>query len=180
LEQIDRAMLRPGRFDAVEFCGLPDLSAFRQLVQVLISDDDRGDIDYEEAYPFFEGFSYAFISNAVQTIIRSAIISAKGDLEELKVGTQNLIDAANSVRGHFELMQQPVVVEAPALDSVMRGMVSEIVSDEVESSLNDRCFSDDVDYDTIHSIVDDVLEGRLNGASLQDNDGDKRYEISTN
>ena len=180
LEQIDRAMLRPGRFDAVEFCGLPDLSAFRQLVQVLISDDDRGDINYEEAYPLFEGFSYAFISNAVQTIIRSAIISAKGNLSELKVNTQNLIDAANSVRGHFELMQQPVVFETPALDAVMREMVREIVSGEVESSLDDRCFSEEVDYDNIHSIVDDVLEGRLNGASLQDNDGDKRYQISTN
>tara|TARA_R110002126_G_scaffold36734_2_gene111452 strand:+ start:1874 stop:3442 length:1569 start_codon:yes stop_codon:yes gene_type:complete len=179
LEQIDRAMLRPGRFDAVEYCGLPDLSAFRQLVHVLISGDDRGDIDYEEAFPFFDGFSYAFIASAVQTIIRSAIISAKGNLEELKVNTQNLIDAANSVRGHFDLMQQPVQVEAPALDTVMRGMVSEIVSDEVESSLNDRVFSDDVDYDNVHNIVDEVLEGRLNGASLEDLEGDKRYEFVT-
>ena len=97
----------------------------------------------------------------------------------MKVNTQNLIDAANSVRGHFDLMQQPVQVEAPALDTVMRGMVSEIVSDEVESSLNDRVFSDDVDYDNVHNIVDEVLEGRLNGASLEDLEGDKRYEFVT-
>lgn len=179
LEQIDRAMLRPGRFDAVEFCGLPDLSAFRQLVHVLISADDRGEIDYEEAYPFFDGFSYAFISNAVQTIIRSAIISANGNLEELKVNTQNLIDAANSVRGHFDLMQLPVQVEAPALDSVMREMVTEIVSSEVEGSLNDRHFSDEVDYDTIHGIVDRVVEGRLDGSEIRNTDGNTQYTIST-
>lgn len=180
LEQIDRAMLRPGRFDAVEFCGLPDLSAFTQLCKVLIAEKDRGDIDYAAAYPSFEGFSYAFIANAVQTIIRAAIISAKGNLDELKVSTQNLIDAANSVRGHFDLMQQPVVVESPALDGVMREMVSEIVQTEVEDSLNSRNFSDDVDYDYVREQVDSVVEGRLNDASINDRDGDQRYTIATN
>ena len=54
LDTIDRAMLRPGRFDAVVECALPDLSAFRQLVNVLIKEHDRGEIDYEEAFPYFE------------------------------------------------------------------------------------------------------------------------------
>jgi len=180
LEQIDRAMLRPGRFDAVEFCGLPDRSAFEHLVKVLISAEDRGEIDYDVVFPFYEGFSYAFIANAVQTILRAAINTAKGDLGELAVSTDDLITAAHAVRGHFDLMQEEVEVEVPALDSLF----NKIVDDAIENRLDQRNFSDDVDYshidDMIHGQVDSIVEARLNGATLIDNDGDQRYEISTN
>lgn len=179
LEQIDRAMLRPGRFDAVEFCGLPDRSAFEQLVKVLIDAEDRGDIDYDEAFTHFEGFSYAFIANAVQTILRAAINTAKGDLDVLKVNTADLVTAAQAVRGHFDLMQQEVEVEVPDLDKVFRSMVDDIV----ENNLNDRNFSDDVDYsyisEMIHEQTDQVVEGRLNEAELVDGDGDFRFQLKT-
>ena len=182
LEQIDRAMLRPGRFDAVEFCGLPDLVAFTHLVKVLISADDRGDIDFAEAFPHFEGYSYAFISNAVQTIIRAAVNRAKGDLDALKVNTQDLIDAAKSVRGHFDLMQQEVEKELPQLDAIFKQLIAEQVNQELNDYgvLND----DPTDYgyisEKIRSITDEVVEGRINGASLQNDAGDTKYNLYTN
>ena len=182
LETIDRAMLRPGRFDAVEFCGLPDLSAFTQLVKVLIREEDRGDIDYAEAYPYFEGYSYAFISNAVQIILRAAINRAKGDLSNLSVNTQDLIDAANAVRGHFDLMQEEVVKERPVLDQVF----TDLVYSQVEGYLDNNAVSshDYTDYDSIQSIVheqvDEVVEARLHQASIVDRDGERQFNISTN
>lgn len=181
LETIDRAMLRPGRFDAVEFCGLPDLSAFTQLVKVLIAEEDRGDIDYEEAFPYFEGYSYAFIANAVQTIIRAAINRAKGDLSALQVGTQDLIDAAQSVRGHFDLMNEEVVVEAPALDALFKEYMAESVSTYLEE--HDVTTEDSTDYsyirDILHQEVDEIIEGRLNGATIIDHN-DNEHTLNTN
>ncbi len=180
LEQIDRAMIRPGRFDAVEHCGLPDLSAFEQLVKVLIEEKDRGDIDFAAAFPYFEGYSYAFIANAVQTIIRAAINTAKGDLDALKVGTQDLIDAANSVRGHHALMQEEVVKARPDLDTVFQGMVNEAVT----AGLEDFELPDSINYDYVRSMIhdetDSVVEGRLHKAQLLKDNGAAVGTIHTN
>lgn len=170
LEQIDRAMLRPGRFDAVEFCGLPDLSAFTQLVKVLIRESDRGEIDYAEAFPYFEGYSYAFISNAVQIIVRAAINRAKGDLDALQVTTQDLIDAANAVRGHFDLMQEEVVKERPVLDTVFTDLVYAQIEGYLESNTIDANDVTDYSYiaEKVHETVDAIIEGRLDGATIED------------
>ena len=182
LEQIDRAMLRPGRFDAVEFCGLPDLVAFTHLVKVLISADDRGDIDYEVAFPHFEGYSYAFISNAVQTIIRAAINRAKGDLDTLNVNTDDLIAAAKSVRGHFDLMQQEVEVELPQLDAIFKQLIASEVSDELSNY--GALTEDPTDYgyisEKIREITDEVVEGRIHNAEIVDRNGDMSFRINTN
>ena len=181
LEQIDRAMLRPGRFDAVEYCGLPDRSAFEQLVKVLISEQDRGDIDYDEAFPHYEGYSYAFIANAVQIILRAAINRAKGDLSVMSINTADLITAAQSVRGHFDLMQEEVVVDRPPLDGLFRSIVFE----EVESFLSDNSVmtDDTTDYSYIvqkvHETVDEIIEGRLDGASIYKENGDEFGNIRT-
>lgn len=181
LEQIDRAMLRPGRFDAVEYCGLPDRSAFEQLVKVLISEQDRGDIDYDEAFPHYEGYSYAFIANAVQIILRAAINRAKGDLSVMSINTADLITAAQSVRGHFDLMQEEVVVDRPPLDGLFRSIVFE----EVESFLSDNSVmtDDNTDYSYIvqkvHETVDEIIEGRLDGASIYKENGDEFGNIRT-
>ena len=182
LEQIDRAMLRPGRFDAVEFCGLPDLSAFTQLVKVMIAEEDRGDIDFAEAYPYFEGYSYAFISNAVQIIVRAAINRAKGDLTLMQVNTQDLIDAANAVRGHHELLQTDVELPKPALDQLFADKMTEAVEYYMEN--NAVMTSDYTDYDQINSMIQDtvdgIVEGRLHEASIVNNDGDTKFYINTN
>jgi uncharacterized protein HemX len=114
--------------------------------------------------------------------MRAAINSAKGDLDILAVSTQDLIDAANSVRGHFDLMQEEVVVEQPALDALLKSMISKTVYEELESYevLN----TDPTDYsyisNKIHEITDQVVEARLNGASLVNDNGDTKFNIETN
>jgi RecA/RadA recombinase len=182
IETIDRAMLRPGRFDAVEYCGLPDLVAFTHLVKVLIAEEDRGDINWEEAFPHFDGYSYAFIANAVQTIMRAAIGSAKGDLDNLAVSTEDLIDAAESVRGHFNLMQEEVVTEDESLDGRFKSLIDRSVLQQLEEYevLN----ADPVDYsyisEKIREITDEVVEGRLDNATFQKSNGDTLGVLKTN
>lgn len=168
VEQIDRAMLRPGRFDAVIHCGLPDLAAFTQLVQVLISEDKRGTINYEKAFPHFDGYSYATIANAVSIVIRSAIANSNSD--NIKVTTQDLINAALMVRDHHNLLQEPVAEEGPALESAFRAALR-AQFDNVESTVNEARYYDATDYDTVTQIVsektDEVLKYRLRGAAIE-------------
>jgi transitional endoplasmic reticulum ATPase len=176
LEQIDRAMLRPGRFDCVEFCGLPDLTAFRQLCKVQLPDRDLSGVDFEAAFPYFEGYSYAFISNAIQNVVRSAVNRAKGELEEgWSVTTEDLISAAQAVRGHFDLMQQEVVVESVSMDSIFRQHVLDGV-EEYLSNNDVSTESDNTDYseirDIVHTQVDEIVEGRLNEAAIYKPNGD--------
>lgn len=185
LNQIDRAMLRPGRFDAVEYCGLPDLSAFTQLIQVLIAEEQRGEIDYAEAFPYFDGYSYAFIANAVQDIFRAAIVRQKGIVDDLRVTTADLISAAHAVRGHFDLMQEEVVEEKPTLDMAFKDLVYEQISDYLGN--NSVMTEDSIDYgyisELIHEQTDQVVEGRMDGASvvLEDSKGNTTEgNVSTN
>jgi hypothetical protein len=72
-------------------------------------------------------------------------------------------------------------VEKPAMDELMRS----IVNDEIEDRLDQRHFSDDIDYGYIEEkvayAVDSTIEGRLDGAEVYDNDRDKTIgTIKTN
>lgn len=167
IEQIDRAMLRPGRFDAIIECGLPDLSAFTQLINVLIPEHQRVEIDYEQAFEFFEGYSYATIANAVSVVIRSAIAHSESD--EILVHTQDLINAALMVKYHHDLLQEPVEAKQPQLAQAFLDTFDErfktVINNVKKFGMLDR-----TDYDRIHDIVgeqaDNVIEGRIDGARV--------------
>lgn len=180
LERLDRAMLRPGRFDAIVHCGLPDLKAFTHLVKVLLPAEYIGDVDWERAFPPFEGYSYASIANAVSRVIRIAI--ARGD-EQIKVSTDDLIAAAEMQRRHHDILNEEVEKDEPTLDNVFRQMRDEGVN-EVVTTVIDECH-DYTDYDAIASIVqeqtDGVVEHRIHGASLYDEERDRTVgKIHTN
>jgi hypothetical protein len=181
IDKIDRAMIRPGRFDGVEEAGLPDLPAFTQLLGVILEGRDLSGVNFAEAFKSFDGYTYAFIASAVTNIKRAMVIRAKGDPGDYKITTEDLVSAAMAVRGHFNLLQEPVTVEKPAMDELMRSLVS----DEIEDRLDQRHFSDDIDYGYIEEkvayAVDSTIEGRLDGAEVYDNDRDKTIgTIKTN
>lgn len=174
IEQIDRAMIRHGRFDDVLHCGLPDRSAFEQVIRVIFDADDMGDIDYDFAYPYYQGYSYATIGNAASKVIRAAINRLEGDLSDFKVTTQDLVDAAGLVRDQHDLMNQEVAKPQPFLDTYFKAAMLEAAreaNDELDGP-------ESVNYDYIGEIVeqntDNVVEARMNGARIEDR------EIHTN
>ena len=182
VETIDRAMLRPGRFDAVEFCGLPDLAAFTQLVKVLLPDRDLSQVDFAAAFDAFDGYTYAFMANATQNVIRAAIVRLKGDMSSFVITTQDLIDSANAVRGHFDLLQVEVVLPKPTLDTVFNDIVGQGISDYLEN--NTVSVDDQTNYslitDIIHEQVDEIVEARMDNATLRKENGDTLGNIRTN
>ena len=180
IDTIDRAMLRPGRFDGVEHAGLPDLPAFTMLLGILLEGHDLSEVDYAEAFKAFDGYTYAFMANAVTNILRAFVIRTQGQDADVKITTQDLINSANSVRGHFDLLQVPVVEPEPQLDALFKS----IVAGEVDEQLDMRHFSDDVDYSEIGDLAyrgaNSAIESQLDGAGVLDQGGDLRFNISTN
>ena len=187
LEQIDRAMIRPGRFDSVLYCGLPDKQAFTQLINVLISADHRGDIStddqghYAKVFPAFEGYSYAMIANAVSIIIRSAIAHSEDD-DGISVGDEDLITAAELVRDHHDLLNQDVEIDSVTIEDLMR----KAHEDQFEhlDNMVQEYGGDHTDYDEVEGrareAADSVVEGRLHNASIVNLDGDTKFNIETN
>jgi len=172
LGQIDRAMIRHGRFDDILYCGLPDRQAFEQMVKVAFDAADLGDIDYDFAFPYFEGYSYATIGNAASKVIRSAISRLKGDLTDFKVTTQDLVNAAELVRDHHNLMNEEVVAQDENLETYYRKLLQEAVMEGAYHVTGELSGQDNTDYYQIAEVVeqrtDSVIEGRLDGASLED------------
>jgi len=167
LEQIDRAMIRHGRFDDVLFCGLPDRSAFEQVIRVVFDADDLGVIDFDAAFEHFEGYSYATITNAASKVIRAAINRLEGNLTDFKVTTQDLINAADMVREQHDLMNVEVEKPLPYLDMYFKE--SMLMAARIANSEQNE--PEPVNYEYIGEIVeqrtDNVVEGRLNGARIE-------------
>jgi hypothetical protein len=168
IEGIDRAMIRHGRFDDVLYCGLPDRSAFEQVIRVVFDADNLGEIDFDAAFPHFEGYSYATITNAGSKVIRAAINRMEGDLTNFKVTTQDLIDAANLVRDQHTLMNEPVEKPSPFIDDWFRARMAEAAAAAAADVIEEMPAA--INYDYVGEIVtdrtDSVVEGRLNGAAV--------------
>jgi SpoVK/Ycf46/Vps4 family AAA+-type ATPase len=174
-------MIRPGRFDDVVHCGLPDRQAFEHLLRIMLVRQVDGeevslladDVDFDEAWigqpidaegnpvkgvdpiSYFEGFSFAFISGAVENILRSAALDlgADGDIGEIKVTTRDLQIAAMSKRAHHAMMDLTPTAEIPTLDAVFRSLLS----DNVDL---------DVDLDEFRDMVDGIIEHRMHGSRI--------------
>lgn len=171
LEKMDRAMLRAGRFDGIAFCGLPDRGAFEQVIRVIIRAERLGEIDFEEAFTHFEGMSYAFIANAAQTILRSAINRTDGDLDGLKIVTADLIAAADAVRDHHDMMSDKVEESPDRLENLLTSVAYHGTNMAANAGTRFRVH-DATSYDKIGEVVDNVIEARLDGAGVSVEDGD--------
>jgi hypothetical protein len=172
IDRIDRAALRHGRFDHVLYCGLPDRSAFEQMIRVLIDADDLGDVDYDVMFPHFEGYSYATIANAASKVIRMAINRLEGDLTNFKVETEDLVNAAKMVRRQHDLMQSPVEVQPSDFEGQFKQLMLDAAHEAGNHVIGELSGQDNTDYDAIESVVrnetDSVIEGRMDGATISD------------
>jgi len=108
---IDVAMLRPGRLDAVISVKAPDAKAAMQLVRLYA----RGLLDEEDDYSIvgskLEGLIPAFIREVVE---RSKLAAIGRDPEgQLVLNAADLELAADQINAHLELMETEEVDERP-------------------------------------------------------------------
>ncbi len=103
-ERIHRAMIRPGRLDALVHIGALDRHGIERMIRSVVPDallDPQ--IDYEETFKAMKGFLPAFVKEAIDRTMRYAISRAAGEVRILT--TEDFVQAATGLRPQLELME---------------------------------------------------------------------------
>jgi transitional endoplasmic reticulum ATPase len=102
-ERINKAMLRPGRLDAVIHIGEWDQQAVQNMIEVSVPENIRDELDFTPIYEAMRGFLPAFVREATDRALRYAIARNGGEVGTLT--TQDFVDAAEGLRPQLDLME---------------------------------------------------------------------------
>lgn len=105
-EKIHKGMVRPGRLDAVIKIAALDNPGIAQLIQATVPEQFLGDnINWEEVSKAHEGFMPAFVKEASDRAMRYAISRTRGEVENVKLSTEDFVNAASGLRPQLVLME---------------------------------------------------------------------------
>jgi len=158
-DQVDPAFLRPGRVDDYIEVGLPDLDAFQRLIEMKLVGRLADDIDYERAFAAYHDYTPAWIVGGMSKVIRS-VIARTHSAKDIKVTTDDLVTGAVLLRRQWELQNttRNRAPEPETLEQAMRRIVREEAASEMSLPFG---------VGDIGETVDQVVESRLDGASVQ-------------
>lgn len=128
VSKIHKAMLRPGRLDAVVRLGDLDLEGVNRMVESIIDSEKLSNIDYDKVFKAMEGYPPAFVKEAIDRAVFFAIDRADGEPD--KITTHDLVEAAQSVRPQYDQMQS--AGEGASTDSLGKALeahVTKVLSD---------------------------------------------------
>lgn len=135
-DTINKAMLRPGRLDAIIHVAPPDMEAVRKLIRLYARDLVDANENLDEAATELAGQIPAVVREAVERSKLHAIHRAVGRDEGLRLTGSDLAGAARGMRRHLELLQdkkekQPSSAEqiGLALEQVVRESLNKSVGD---------------------------------------------------
>lgn len=132
-ETIHAGMLRPGRLDAMIELEAPDADAITRLVQLRIPESMLDThIDWNAVAESMSDYLPAFVAEASERAIRYAVVRTGGELENVKLETEDLVAAANGLRPQWTLQQDaPEVTPADSLGAAFeRSVVEGIITAE--------------------------------------------------
>jgi SpoVK/Ycf46/Vps4 family AAA+-type ATPase len=104
LENINQAMLRPGRLDAVIPVRPPDQQAVERLLRLYGRGLLDNEIDLSDVSKRLAGNIPAFIREVVERS-KLAAISHLGEFDELTLTTEDLVQATDSMLSHLKLLE---------------------------------------------------------------------------
>lgn len=165
-DHIDPAMIRPGRIDQLIMMKLPDLPSFTKLLQIQLGDMLHPDVDFEAAFPHYEGYTQSWITGSTESVLRAAVWRT-GSADDLIIRTEDLIRAAKSYRAQYEmqLAAEARVPETPTLDQAMRATVGRAFANFAEETGIE--LEAHVDYDTVKMASADAIDRKLDGAPVE-------------
>jgi transitional endoplasmic reticulum ATPase len=102
-ERIHRAMIRPGRLDAVVHIGALDQGGIERMTRATVAAENLGDdLDFEPIAGAMDGFLPAFVREAIDRAKRYSIARNDGELGTL--ATEDFVLAAEGLRPQLDLM----------------------------------------------------------------------------
>ena len=105
VEQINKAMLRPGRLDAIISVTPPDAKTAMALVHLYARELLSPDADLEEAGKELDGQIPAVIREAVERAKLYALTRVGGDITKLVLEGSDVAAAAKGMKAHLKLLQ---------------------------------------------------------------------------
>ncbi len=159
IDKLDGAVVRPGRIDQVVEMALPDIGAFRRLIELALGERLSDEVDWARAFPYFEGYTQAFIIKSGEMVLRAAVWRLQGDIAGLKIETDDLISAALAYRRQYEMQRaaENRKPDVPLIDQAFRALLG----DGLEIDVNGMTEAG------VAEVVDDVVENRLNQANIK-------------
>jgi transitional endoplasmic reticulum ATPase len=136
LENINPAMLRPGRLDAVINITPPDAAAAEELVRAYGGDAIRRDTDLSAVAKALDGVIPAVIAEVVH---RAKLVQLKWEQPGRKIGSisaEALLEAAETMQMQIALLAPKKAAELPTLDKVFRSVVQDVVDNASETGEN--------------------------------------------
>ena len=122
---IHRGMLRPGRIGAVIRFGRMEPNGVERLARRVIGDELAQDTDFAKVYESMDGYSPAYVREALDRSVRYAI-SEDGTVG--KIGTDELVFAADGLRDQYALMMGATdIATEPTFDRAMRNTMRQLV-----------------------------------------------------
>jgi transitional endoplasmic reticulum ATPase len=136
IDHINKAMLRPGRIDAVIELGYLDVEAVAQLVRGYGGEMLEGELDEQALFDAAEGYVPAFIAEAVHRAKNYAVRHSNNG-SKLKVTTKDVENALIGLRAQYNLMIGKQATEKPTLDKALTALVQDSIVDPLTNAVNE-------------------------------------------
>lgn len=148
---INRAMLRPGRLDAIISVQAPDAKAAERLIRLYSRGLIGDDVDLADAGKELRGQIPAVIREVVERSKLYAIGRAQSG--KIKLTSEDIVNAARGMKNHLALLN-PVVSEAPGVHEQLGRALADVVEATVNrKSLHDAVMATRETTDKILSVV---------------------------
>jgi transitional endoplasmic reticulum ATPase len=130
LDNVNQAMLRPGRLDAIINIETPDASTAERLVRFYGAEAINEEEDLTEVGLSLENQIPAVIEEAVKRakLFQLALIDKGAAVSN--IGATALRQAAVTMTTQIDLLADPVIEEEPTLDKAMKTVVKLAVEEE--------------------------------------------------
>lgn len=128
IENINKAMLRPGRLDAIIEVLPPDADAAAKLVETYGRGELAKGIDLKQCGEALAGLIPAVIREAVERSKLAAVRLDGGKSKSIKITTEAILEVAQEVRNQNELVEGPKEQNLVSSDSI-DGRITTIVND---------------------------------------------------
>lgn len=136
VENIQKAVMRPGRIDSIIHIGFLDRDGVEKLIKSVVNPNVLGDIDYDKVYAHMTDFLPAFVKEALDRAVRFAVTRTGSD--DFVIETDDVVNAAMGLHTQLELMnaanEGPAPV--PTLDAALRQTVKQTIQDETKKVVN--------------------------------------------
>jgi len=142
-DRIQKAMLRPGRIDAVIEMGRIDAKAMKGMVEAYCGDALDGPLNIEKLLVDGKEYTPSFIAEACNRSLLYAMSRNGNSADNVRVTSSDLSSALKGLRSQFDLMNTTIDEES-TMESKMQDLVKKQVADATAD---------------MHSTVQDVEDG---------------------